>query len=167
MTPVWALSLAYWMHMLATVTWIGGLAVFLLFIIPAAQRTLDASAYATLVERFQARFDALGWFSVVVLLGSGMLQMSANPNYEGFLAVNNSWAVAILTKHILFVVMLGVSAWLTWGVLPALRRAVLLQAHGKASPEMPVLLRRGAFLMRLNLILGVVILALTALARAA
>ncbi len=167
MTPVWALSLAYWMHMLATVTWIGGLAVFSLLIIPAARRSLDSSAYAALVERFQARFDALGWFSVVVLLGSGMLQMSANPNYEGFLAVNNPWAVAILTKHILFAAMVGVSAWMTWGVLPALRRAALLQAHSKDAPEMPALLRRGAFLMRLNLALGVVILALTAFARAA
>ncbi|RME06459.1 MAG: hypothetical protein D6803_06415 [Anaerolineae bacterium] len=165
-TPVWALSLAYWMHMLATVTWIGGLAVFTLLVLPAARRTLDADVYAALVERFQTRFDAIGWFSVAVLLGSGMLQMSANPNYEGFLAINSRWAVAILIKHLIFVVMIAVSAAITWGVLPALRRAALLRARGRETPELPALLKRGALLMRLNLALGVIVLALTALARA-
>ncbi|HEX7976395.1 MAG TPA: hypothetical protein VF498_18435, partial [Anaerolineales bacterium] len=85
--------------------------------------------------------------------------------YKGFLEINNRWAVAILLKHIVFVGMIGVSAYLTWGVLPGLRRAALRQSHGQVAPEADKLQRQEARLLRLNLILGVLILALTALAR--
>ena len=79
-TPIWALTIAYWMHMLATVVWIGGLAFITLLIIPSARRTLDENNYAAFLEKVRRRLDPLAWFSVIVLLGSGMLQMSANPS---------------------------------------------------------------------------------------
>ena len=148
--------------MLATVIWIGGQAVFALLIVPSARRALDPTAFTALIEKFQARFDALGWFSVAVLLGSGMLQMSASPHYEGFLTISNPWAGAILVKHILFAVMVAISAVLTWGVLPATRRAALRQQPD----ELDRLHKRQIRLVRLNLLLGVLVLALTAFARA-
>jgi 4-hydroxybenzoate polyprenyltransferase len=93
-----------------------------------------------------------------------MFQMSASPHYQGFLAIHHPWAIAILVKHALFFGMAGVSAYLTWGVLPALRRVALLGA--KASPEQKQSLqRREQRLLHLNLILGILVLALTALAR--
>jgi uncharacterized membrane protein len=165
--PVWALSIAYWLHMLATVLWIGGLAALSLIVLPAAQKALDPNAYADLLAVLQKRLDPLGWFSVVVLLISGTLQMSSNPNYEGFLSIRGLWASSILIKHILFGLMVLVSGYITWGLLPALRRAALLKASGKEFPEIEKLQKREAFLLRLNLILGVFVLLLTAIARSA
>ncbi len=174
--PLLALSLTYWLHMLATVVWLGGLAALSLLVLPSARGSLEAGAYSRLLEGIQRRLDPLGWLCLAVLVGTGLFQMSANPNYQGFLAINNRWAVAILTKHLLFFVMTAASAYLTWGVLPALRRAALRQsrhvaedAQPQASPggaELQRLQRREAILLRLNLLLGVIILALTALARA-
>lgn len=165
-TPAWALTLAYWLHMTATVVWVGGLATLALFALPAARKALDGTAYTAFLAGLQRRFDPLAWFSLAVLAGTGMFQMSANPGYQGFLAIQNRWAVAILIKHILFFAMTGISAYLTWGVLPALQRMALLQ--GKASPEKTHRLQaQERRLLRLNLILGIVILALTAIARAA
>jgi uncharacterized membrane protein len=174
--PLWALSLTYWLHMLATVVWLGGLAALSILVLPSARGTLEISAYSRLLEGIQRRLDPLGWLCMAVLVGTGLFQMSANPNYQGFLAINNRWAVAILTKHALFFAMTAASAYLTWGVLPALRRAALrqtrLQAAGTqpqadtAGVELQRLQRWEALLLRLNLLLGVVILALTALARA-
>ncbi len=165
--PLWALALAYWMHMLATVIWIGGLAVFSLVLLPAAQKALDARAYAALLEKLQQRLDPLVWFSVIVLLGSGMLQMSASPHYEGFLTIGNLWAGAILIKHILFGGMILIGGYTTWGVLPALRRAALRRSKGHAAPEYEKLQRRQVLVWQINVLLGVGVLALTALARAA
>ena len=165
-TPLWALSIAYWLHMLATVLWIGGLAALGLIVLPAARKTLDAPAYADFLMGLQKRLDPLGWFSVIVLLASGMLQMSSSPHYEGFLSIGNLWAGAILIKHLLFGVMLLVSGYLTWGLMPALQRAALLRAKGKASPaETEALQKREILLLRINLILGVLVLLLTAIAR--
>ena len=164
-TPIWALSIAYWFHMLATVFWIGGLAVLSLLILPAARKTLDAQSYAALLDEFRRRLDSLGWFSIVVLLASGMLQMSANPNYEGFLSIQGLWGGAILIKHLLFGVMVALGGYLTWGIMPALRRAALLRARGKAAPEVEKLHTRSVTLMQVNLVLGILVLLLTAVAR--
>jgi uncharacterized membrane protein len=166
--PIWALSLAYWLHMLATVVWIGALATLAIVVLPAARRALEARAYADLIGHIQRRLDPLGWFSLLLLAGTGLVQMSANPHYHGFLAIENRWAVAILIKHLLFLVIF--SAAMTWVLLPQLRRLALRQARGFESESSQTalrLMRQETWLLRLNLILGVLVLAFTAMARAA
>jgi uncharacterized membrane protein len=167
MIPDWGLSLIYWLHMLATVVWIGGLAALSLFILPVARRTLDPGSYSAFLNGLQQRLDPLAWLSLVVLIGTGMFQMSANPNYSGLLSIQNRWATAILIKHVVFLGMTALSAYLTWGLLPTLRRIALRQASGQVVPEAEKLQRRELVLIRINLILGVIILGLTAIARAA
>jgi len=172
-TPAWALTLAYWLHMCATVIWIGGLAAMAVFILPAAHQTLSAQSMLDFLNSVQSRLDRWGWFSLVVLAATGMVQLSANPNYDGFLAVEDRWAIAILVKHIAFLGMAGVSAYLTWGIMPKIRRAVLRRASKsgtgdtpETSAEMAGLQRQELWLLRLNLVLGIVVLGLTAVARA-
>ena len=152
--------------MLATVAWIGGLVALVVLILPIARRILDADVYATFLEQIQRRLDPLGWLSLAVLLATGLFQLSASPNYEGFLSFSNRWAVAILIKHILFFGMIAVSAYLTWGVLPSLRRVAIKRAKGIETEEAERLQRRETLLLRVNLILGILILGLTSLARA-
>lgn len=166
-TPHWALSLAYWLHMLATVIWIGGLAALVVFVVPAAHASLSAEDYPHFLTRVQRRLDPLAWMCLLVLVGTGMFQMSANPNYSGFLAIDNRWALAILVKHLLFLGMAGVSAGLTWGVIPRLNRLALRRLAEQQTPEVARLQRLETNLLRLNLALGVLALALTAIARAA
>jgi uncharacterized membrane protein len=166
-TPFWALSLAFWLHMLATVAWIGGLVAVVVLVLPVSRKNLEPEAYARFLGQLQRRLDPVGWMSLVVLLATGLFQMSANPNYEGFLSISNRWSVSMLLKHILFIGMIGVSAYMTWGILPALRRVALLQTKETNVNEAQQLQNREALLLRVNLGLGVLILALTALARAA
>jgi uncharacterized membrane protein len=178
-TPIWALTLAYWLHMLATVIWIGALATLTILILPAAHKALDLQAYANLVTELQRRLDPVGWFSLALLVGTGLLQMSANPNYHGFLAIEGRWASAIFFKHLVFLGMVGVSSYLTWGLLPRIQRNTLRQARHQSVGESGMqesqpwmhearrLQRQETMLLRLNLVLGVLILALTAVARAA
>ena len=49
------LVLFYWLHLLATVVWIGGLASMALIVLPAARRSLDDSAFAGFLGRVQER----------------------------------------------------------------------------------------------------------------
>jgi uncharacterized membrane protein len=167
--PAWALSLAYWLHMLATVVWIGALASLTLLVLPAARRSLEAKHYADLIGQIHRRLDPLGWFSLLLLVGTGLIQMSANPSYYGFLAIDNRWAAAILIKHVLFLVMVVISAVMTWWLLPQLNRLALYQARssdGEKSQAALRLMRQETWLLRVNLSLGVLVLALTAIARA-
>ncbi len=152
--------------MLATVAWLGGLSAVVLVVIPAARHLDDLERQAMMLENAQRRLDPIGWFCLALLTGTGLIQMSASPEYEGFLAVTNQWAVAILLKHILFFGMAGISAYLTWFSLPELNRAALRQSLRKEVPNLSALQNRNLLLLRLNLLLGIIILALTALARA-
>jgi uncharacterized membrane protein len=164
--PIWTLSIIYWLHMLATVIWIGALAALSIVLLPAARSFLEPGAYSRLLEGIQRRLDPLSWLCLTVLTGTGLFQMSANPNYEGMLAINNRWAAAILIKHLVFLGLTASSAVLTWGILPRLRRAALRTAHNLlTTDELERLQRQERRLLQLNLLLGVVILALTALAR--
>lgn len=165
--PDWALTLAFWLHMLATIAWIGPLAALALFLIPIGRRSLAPDDFADLLTEVQRRLDPLAWFSLVTLVATGLIQMSGNPNYEGLLSINNRWAAAILAKHVAFAGMIAVSAAMTWKVLPALRRAAFRRAHGKRRPEDEQAYVHESRLINLNLLLSLVVLALTALARTA
>ncbi len=169
--PAWALALAYWIHMIATTLWIGGLAAVSILVAPATQKSLDRVANTPLLADLQRRLDPIGWFCLVTLAGTGMFQMSANPHYQGLLEIQNLWATAILVKHLLFLFMAGSSAYLTWVLLPELRRVGLQQtltSQGKGLVEKAESLnRRVMHLVRLNLMLGLLVLGLTALARSA
>lgn len=165
--PVWALALTYWLHMLATVLWLGSLVAVTLLVLPAARRSLDTKSQSQLLEAIQHRLDPLGWFSLALLLITGLFQMSANPNYEGFLAISGQWAISILVKHIFFGGMILVSAAQTWWLLPSIRRAMLRQQKSGDETDVIALRKREALLLNLNLILAILILGMTALARAA
>jgi uncharacterized membrane protein len=136
-------------------------------VLPAAYRALEATSVARLLDLIQRRLDPLGWFCLAVLAVTGMFQMSSNPNYQGFLAITSPWAMAILFKHLVILLMVALSAYLTWVLLPQVRRTALQRAAGQDTPPVESLLQREQRLLRLNLILGVLVLALTAAARAA
>lgn len=163
------ISLVYFAHLLATVVWIGGLTVAALFLFPIAQRTLDPSAYAFFLDRFRKRFNPFAWLCLAILAGSGLLQMSVSPQYEGFLVIQNPWSVAIFFKHIAFGLMTIVSAWMTWGIFPHLNRLAWLRAHGQrnGNADAERFLRSELFWMRVNWVLSLIVLLLTAAARVA
>ena len=164
--PSWAIALTFWLHMLAVVTWIGSLVSISLLILPAATRTLRPSDQLVFIEAIQKRLEPIAWFSISLLVVTGLFQMSVNIHYNGFLSTSNQWSLAILVKHVLVVILIVVSATHTWEVLPAIRR--VLMKKDKANPEeLKTLQRREIFLLRTSLVLAVLILLATAFARTA
>jgi uncharacterized membrane protein len=165
--PGWVLALSYWLHMIATVVWIGGLAALTLFVLPAARRILQSQHYSLFLEKIQNRLQSMGWFCLVVLAVTGLFQLSSSPSYKGFLVIQSPWAWAILLKHVVIVVMVAISAYLSWALSPNLARLTLLQVQGVSKNDVLLdrLQNRQLILMRINLAIGVVILALTAWAR--
>lgn len=167
--PPWVLAIAYWLHMLATVVWIGGLAALSLLVVPAARRTLRGQDYAAFLALVQKRLQAVGWFSLVVLGLTGMFQMSSSPFYEGFLAIQNPWSIAMLLKHLSIGIMVLFSGYLTWFLGPALQRNALRIAAGKEldPAQQAKLQRQETLLLWLNVAVSLLVLLLTAIARAA
>ena len=164
--PSWALALAFWLHMLATVTWVGSLAAASVLILPAAKHTLKPVDQLAFIEAMQKRLEPIAWFCISLLIVTGLFQMSVNPHYDGFLSTSTQWSLSLLIKHGLVLVMIVVTAVQTWEILPAIRRALMIK--NKISPEQLVKLqKRETWLLRANLALAVLILLATAFARAA
>ncbi|MBI5964454.1 MAG: CopD family protein [Chloroflexi bacterium] len=164
--PSWVMAIIYWLHMLATVTWIGSLAAINLLVLPASHRTLKLADQLGFITALQKRLEPLAWFCMGLLLATGLFQLSANPHYDGFLSISTQWSLAILVKHSLAVVMVVVSAIQTWEVLPSIHRTLMRKETAKAE-DLAKLQRREIILLRINLILSALILAATAFARAA
>jgi uncharacterized membrane protein len=164
--PPWALALTFWLHLLATVTWVGSLASISLLILPALQRSLDSETQLVFIEAMQRRLEPIAWFCMSLLLVTGLFQMSVNPHYDGFLSTSTQWSLAILTKHLLGIVMVVVSAIQTWEVIPAIRRAIVKSKKIKNTEELDTLRRREILLLRMNFGLSILILLATAFARA-
>lgn len=164
--PTWALALTYWLHLIATVAWVGSLAGISLLILPAMKRSLDSENQLVFIEAMQRRLEPIAWFSMSLLLVTGLFQMSVNPHYDGFLSTSTQWSLAILTKHVFGIVMIVVSAIQTWEVIPAIRRAILRSRKNANAEEIESLRRREVLLLRMNFGLSLIILLATAFARA-
>ncbi len=165
--PAWALALTYWLHMLATVVWIGGIVVTNFIVLPLSRSMLTETAYFSFYERLLRRLQSIGWIALAVLTATGLFQMSAHPAYQGFLVIESPWAVAIFLKHVVVAGMVLVGVGMMWGVMPQLSRLNYLLTTGKKMDETTrgQLHRRLIWLWRLNLVLSVVVLLFTAWAR--
>jgi uncharacterized membrane protein len=164
--PAWALAITFWLHLLATVTWIGSLAGISFLVLPAMQRSLSPETQLVFIEAMQKRLEPIAWFSMSLLVLTGLFQMSVNPHYDGFLSISTQWSLAILTKHLLGIVMVVVSAIQTWEVIPAIRRAIVKSRKSRNTDELDALRRREILLLRMNFGLSILILLATAFARA-
>lgn len=161
----WILALSYWIHLLATVVWLGGLALLALVALPALrQGSLATNQWASLQRRFTPWVNA----SLVLLLITGFVQMTNDVNYEGFLQVNSVWSQAILIKHVAVGAMILVGAYVQWRLHPAMERLVVLAEKRPqlAAEEEEQLIRRERQLLWVNLGFAVAVLFFTAVATA-
>jgi uncharacterized membrane protein len=163
--PTWALASVFWLHLLATVTWIGSLVSIYVLVLPISGRTLKPVDELAVLDGIQKRLEPITWFSVSLLIVTGLFQMSVNPHYNGFLSTSGQWSLAILSKHILVASLIVVSAVHTWDVLPSMRRA-LMRKEKANEDEVRTLQRRERAVLRASLILAALILLATAFARA-
>ena len=167
--PTWALTISYWIHLLATIVWLGGLVTVAVFILPYIQKNLPMKEREPVLSKLQVTLNSIGWFCLFLLAGTGMFQMSAHPSYQGFLAIDNNWAIAIFIKHIVIVVMVIAMGYLSWFVVPELKRITLKRQIGKEInlDGLIKLRQKEKFVLWTNLILAILVLVFTAWARSA
>src|SRR5215475_1643024 len=141
----WLLSLSFFLHLIATILWLGGLVLMTIVIWPEARaliaRSDSSGALLELLDRLRKRFYPLANLSLIVLIVTGLFQMGKSPHYDGFLQITNDWTRAILLKHVAVLGMLVVGFIMQWGIMPALERATLLVQRGKESPDLDRLRR--------------------------
>ena len=161
----WILAISYWIHLLTTVIWLGGMALMALVAWPALrQGSLTDNQWLTLQQKFLPYANA----SLILLLLTGFVQMTNDSNYNGFLTVDSVWAWAILVKHIAFIGMVVIGGLVQGELYPAMQRTRLLAANrpDQAAAEQKILQQKEIRYLRLNLICAVLVLLCTAVATA-
>lgn len=128
------------------------------------QGTLADNQWFALQRHFLPWADA----SLVLLLFTGFVQMTNDPNYNGFLAVDSLWAWAILLKHIAFGGMVLIMAYVQFVLYPGMARLQLLgeKRPSLAQAEQSKLNQREVLMLRVNLACAVLVLLFTAMATA-
>lgn len=161
----WILVFSYWIHLLATVIWFGSLVLMALAAWPALHKGAVAeNSWLTL----QKRLTPWANISLVLLLITGFVQMTNDTNYSGFLAIDSTWAWAMLVKHIAFVILGVLTGYLQFGLYPAANRIALLANNrpNLAKEEQLKLSAREKQVLWLNLACAAAILFCTAVATA-
>jgi uncharacterized membrane protein len=162
------LAISYFFHLIATVVWIGGLVIMVLLVLPAARRVLSEqpTLYA-LLSRLRRRFVPLANLSLAVLVVTGLIQMSGDPNYDGLLTFENDWSRVMLLKHLAIIGMFALMVFGQLALAPALDRALLMLEKGKGDAAVLVKLHRDETrLTWINVGLSMLVLLFTAWATA-
>ena len=131
-----------WIHVLAAVTWIGGMLFIALVLVPVTRRLEDPALRARLVREAGRRFRTVGWIALGVLLATGLANLWFVPI---FLASPRFHA-----KLALVVMALGLAAVHDFALGP---RAGRPGAH-------PALRARASWVARLNVLVVLAIVAL-------
>ncbi len=142
------------LHALAMLIFIGHYLLMSLIYLPALSN-LDNGAKALGEMSHRSRKWLYG--SILVFLVTGVHLMLADPNYLGIGNFGNPWAVFMLIKHIVILVMIGLGFWFN-----ALQRVGPAMRSNTRAAEGVAAFRRYSNIMA---ICGVVVLALTALSQ--
>lgn len=65
-----------WIHILAAMVWIGGMAFVSLVLVPALRRMEDPAVRADLLKQVARRFRVVAWGSILVLIATGMANLA-------------------------------------------------------------------------------------------
>jgi len=99
------ISLSYWLHALATVVFIGHFVLLATIYLPAL------SKIGSTLSEISKRSRPWLYASLIIFMVTGIYLMLVDPSYLGIGNFSNIWAVMMLVKHILIVVMIGMGFW--------------------------------------------------------
>src|SRR6266540_21752 len=105
-----------WLHVVAAITWIGGMLFIALVLVPVTRRLEDTTLRARLVHAVGLRFRTVGWIALAVLtlvlsafhdfvLGPRAGAPGADPSAR----VRASWIARLNVLVVLVIVLLGLS----------------------------------------------------------
>lgn len=144
------ISISTWLHAMATVVFIGHFVLLAGLYLPVL--TPNGAMLSAISKRSR------GWLyaALLIFMVTGVHLTFVDPNYLGLGNFNNFWAVMMLVKHVLIVVMIGMGFWFN----AILRVGPLMSSNNSAA----AILRFRKYVNAMA-VCGVLILLLTALAQ--
>lgn len=143
----------YWLHLIATVIWIGGITFILFIAIPSAKQVLGAEA-GKLMGEISKRFTPIANYSIILLIVTGAVLTAVNKQFLGIGNFGNSWSLGLIMKHVLVFVMVAVHFYRGLVLAPKI-------AKTDAVSEKTSLQKLSLNLVKVNFCLGAIVLLLS------
>ena len=95
-----------WIHLVAAITWIGGMLFLWLVLRPAIRQLPPQSQGLEMLKRIEERFRTIRWASLLTLLATGILNLM----HEGGSArLESSWGAVLMVKLLFVAIVMGLS----------------------------------------------------------
>lgn len=152
------LILLRWIHLLATVAWIGGMFTNFFINMPAIGKTLEAPEAGKLMGAIMKRFRVMVYLSMAVFLVTGIIMGSLHLNAGLVFSAKNQMVALLLLKIPLYILMVLLAILAFEGVAPRVSR---LAADGP-SPKLRKAQKFQKILAMAGFLLGMIVLAISA-----
>lgn len=145
--------LIYWLHLLATVIWIGAMIILMVIIIPSAKQILkDELTYNRFLKVIGKKITLLVNIAILILIVTGIF-LGILINLESM----NDFIILVV-KHILVSIMVGIHIGRIFLIAPRLERKSKVDSKNSSFKRLKSLQMN---LVWLNLILGLIIVFLS------
>ena len=149
------LTIGYWLHLISTVVWIGGI-IFILFVaIPSSKQVMGAEA-GKMMGEISKRFTPLANYSILLLIVSGIILTGLSKQFSGIGALGDKWTLIISLKHIVVLVMIAIHFYRGLLLIPRIGR---IESSTKKKSLQTISLN----LVKVNLFFGILVLLLSAI----
>ena len=146
------LSIATFLHLVAAVTWLGGIIYINLVLLPILN-TIEPFTAGKLMGENAKRFSIIAWVSIGLLIITGLMQLDADTLFD----FSTDFGTFLTLKLITVLIMITIGLYITLQLAPKIRK--LAPAEGDApTPEFLNLQKRLPLLIRTNMILGILVL---------
>ncbi|MHB1325189.1 MAG: CopD family protein [Thermoleophilia bacterium] len=149
------LAAASWLHLIATVVWIGGIAFILFIAMPSARQIMGTDA-GKLMGDISRRFTPVANYSIALLVLTGAAMAVLNNRFSSSTILDNNWIIILAAKHILVFTMIVIHFYRGRILAPKIMKV-------ESEPRKVALQNLSLNLVKANLGLGLMVLLLSAI----
>ena len=140
-----------WVHLIAAITWIGGMLFLWLVLRPAIRQWSPQSQGLDILRRIEDRFRTIRWVSLLTLLATGIFNLI----HEGGSArLESSWGGVLMVKLLLVAIVMGLSGISDFVLAPNPRPASSGQSDRTKDLMGGLILVLGLFIVFIAVYLG-------------
>jgi uncharacterized membrane protein len=161
MDNIFVKTLIDWLHIMATVVWIGGMFTNFFILRPSLAKALSPADAGKLMGVVMKKTRIVVYISIVVLGVTGIPLKIINPNYISIINFENSWEIVSFVKHLCYGILVLLAVYSFEILSPKVRKV----AEMGPSPALALLQKKQATLGKLAFLTAIVVLVLSSLMR--
>lgn len=161
MDNVFVKTLIDWLHIMATITWIGGMFMNFIILRPVVAKTLDPATAGKFMQTLMKRFKIVIYSSIVVLGVTGIPLKIINDSYISIINFENNWEIVSFVKHLFYGILVLLAVYSFEFLAPKVAKI----AKNGPSPKLAALQKQQGMMGAAAFFTAIIILILSSLMR--